>query len=146
MKLVRSTSAPKLNQPKLYSFALLFALCIVVATVALLFFLDRVLEFVSLHGAGGEVAVGVVMMTATAGVFSLPYLLRMQVSVAMRLVSCMAMFVVVLGWLLAAWWVRLYVVVPYAHLGLVGAYLSLVLAVQSVWVIGLDIPLLKKRR
>lgn len=146
MKLAHPTSAPKLRQPKLYPVAVIFAACITVVTVALLFFLDKILEYVTLEGAGGVGGMVVVIATATAGVFSLPYLLRIPVSPLMRLVSCLAMFGVVAGVMLGAWWVRLNVVTPYATAGLMGAYISLLLAITSVWVIGVDAPLLKKRR
>jgi hypothetical protein len=145
MKLAEPTSAPKLHQPKLYPVVVAFAAVVTVATVALLFFLDKILEAVVQRGSGGAAETIVVLLTAAAGVFSLPYLLRMHVSPLMRIASCMALFTAVVGWILAAWWARLAVGTPYAASGLLAAYGALILAVVSVWVVGLEWPLKKRR-
>ena len=146
MKLADSTPAPKPNRPTLYPIAVGFAAVITVITVALLFFLDKILEYVALHPVGGTGHLVLVLLTAVAGVFSLPYLLRIRVSQFMRLASCVAMFATVGGWMLGAWWVQLNMSTPYATGALIGSYVALLLAVMSVWVVGLELPPLKNRR
>lgn len=138
MKVANSTPAPPLNKQKLYPIAVLAAAIVTVATVALLFFVDKVIDSVVLQG-GGSREVLLVLTTAAAGVFSLPYLLRIEVSPLMRVVSFVAMFMAVVGWLAVAWLFR--GDIPGGYL----APLSVATMVSlSAWIIGLPAIALKK--
>ncbi len=146
MKLAHPSSAPRINTPRLYPLVVLFAAIVVAATVVLLFFLDKVVDFVLPHSAGGSVGVVVVLLTAIAGVFSLPYLLRMEVSPFMRVASCAAVFATVSGWMLGLWWLEMNTDAPYVSSGLVAVYAALLWAVGCVWVVGSPLTGLKKHR
>lgn len=146
MKKIQAVSAPKLQKAALYPFALGYAVVVTIVTTGLLFKSDDLVDAIVRYNiGGGRLGVLMVALVAAAGVFALPYLLRMQVSRLMRVMSFLAAFAAPFGWLLAAWWIELHVGGVYGVLAIVVAHGSLLLALVSAWAIGLPFPLLKKR-
>lgn len=147
MKKITVTPAPKLQHPKLYPVALFYTFIVVAVTTYLLYKFDEITSYILEQNIGGS-GVGLFMAIATvsAGVFSLPYLLRVDVSPLMRLVSCAAAFLAPLGWLLAAWWMEINLGRSEALATMLVAHVSVLLALVAVWVIGLPLKPLKKQR
>lgn len=145
MKKIVAVEAVKLQQPKWYPVALALAVIVTIATTAILFFLDSIIESIEQHGLGAS-AVSVTLLTATAGVFALPYLLRLTLSALMRVVSFFALFIAIGGWMLGAWWLEINTSSIYASSALIFAYVALIMAFCSVWSIGLPFQPLKKKR
>lgn len=147
MNRIKAIAAPQLRKPKLYPVVLCYALIVVVMTTGLLFKSDDLVEAIVAFGVGGgRFGVLVAVLVAAAGVLSLPYLLRMQVSPLMRATSFAASFVAPFGWLLAAWWIELNLGQDYGFLLVVAAHLALLLALLAAWVIGLPLKPLKKHQ
>ncbi len=139
--------AQKLQRPSLYWIVLVYVVLLVAATLGLLFKLDALIEIVVRYGiGGGRAGVVAALLTATTGVFALPYLLRMAVSPLMRIASFVCSFVAIAGWLLGAWWVEVNMGRSMGLLPILLAHSGLLLALASVWVIGLPVWPLKKRR
>ncbi len=146
--MIKFAQATKPSAPKNSSavrVALLYASVLVVFVVAQLFsfeaFLPLVRDFV-LPG-GRPLAHFLAAFIVTAEVFALPFLLRMQLSSAMRLVS------MVMGWLVAVVWVSIALwltftgstvtnigffgdIIPYAP-GWLAVAVGLVLGVMAYW-------------
>ena len=145
MKKIIALEAPKIQQPKWYPVALAQAIVTIIVTTYILFTLDKTVEFITYQGVGSS-AVMVTILTAAAGVFALPYLLRLTLSPLMRIVSCFAVFAAVCGWMLGAWWLEINTNSIYAAPALIMSYIALVGAFVSTWSIGLPLPALKKKR
>lgn len=145
MKHIVATPAPKLHRPHMYPLVVAFAALVAVVTTGLLFEIDKIIDYIYAAGVGG-VGATAVLATATAGVFALPYLLRMKVSPLMRVASCIALLTTVCGWLLGAWWLEVNTSAWYSEVAVVGAYVSILACVLSVYVVGLPIESLKKKR
>lgn len=147
MNKVSAIEAPKLNRPKLYSLALVYAGVVVLATTYLLYKLDKIIDFIMYHGVGGgRTGVAATLVVATTGVLALPYLLRMTVSPLMRILGFVSSFVVVLGWLLGAWWLQVNIGDSKAAAMLLAAHIAGLLSLVSAWAIGIPSIVLKKRR
>lgn len=145
MKKITALKAPKIQQPKWYPVALALAIVTVILTTGILFALDKIVEFITYHGIGSS-AITATIVTAAAGVFALPYLLRLTVSPLMRVVSCFSVFVAVCGWMLGAWWVEINTNSIYAAPALIMSYVALAGAFVAVWSVGLPLQPLKKKR
>lgn len=147
MKEITARPAPKLRKPHHYIVALCYALVVVLVTTYSLFKFDDITDTIMRYGVGGGTSgVIVAVMVAGAGVFSLPYLLHMTVSPLMRVVSFLCALAVPIGWLLGAWWLELYHGGMDAFVAMMISYLGILLAVVSVWIIGMPLKPLKKRR
>lgn len=147
MNKIKALPAPKLHRPNLYPVALGFTSLIVGVTTLLLFKSDELIDLIVRYGiGGGRFGVVVTVLVAAAGVLSLPYLLRMQVSPLMRATSFVASFVAPFGWLLGAWWVEINVGGKYGLALILVAHVALLLALLSTWIIGLPLKPLKKPR
>ncbi len=147
MKQVIALPPPKLQQPKLYWIALVYAGLVVLTTTYLLFYFDKIIEAIAIYNIGGG-AGGLAMLVcvATAGVLSLTYLLRMTVSPLMRVVGLVCAFLAPLGWLLGAWWIELHLGRGEALVPMIVAHTGVLGALASVWVVGLPFKPLKKKR
>lgn len=146
MKKIIALPAPKLRKPQHYIVVLCYAALVVLVTTYGLFKFDDITEMIVQYDVGGGMG-GVIaaVLVAGAGVFSLPYLLRMTVSPLMRLVSCVASLAAPTGWLLAAWWLEFYWGGTEAFVAMTMSYLGILLAVASVWIVGSPLEPLKKR-
>lgn len=147
MKKIVALPAPKLRKPHHYMVVLCYTLIVVLVTTYGLFKFDEITDTIWKYGIGGG-AGGVVtaVLVAGAGVFSLPYLLRMTVSPLMRAVSFVAALAAPVGWLLGAWWLELFHGGIEAFVAMTVSYLGILLAVTSVWIIGMPLKPLKKHR
>lgn len=145
MKKIIAVAPSKLQQPRWYPVALSLAAVMVIVTTTILFTLDKMMDFITTYRLGSS-ATTVVLVTAAAGVFALPYLLRLTLSPLMRLVSCVSVFVATGGWMLGAWWMEINTSSEYAAPALILSYIALASAFASVWVIGLPLKPLKKKR
>lgn len=147
MKHIQTTAAPALRRRSLYPIALAYAAVVVVVTTYLLFRFDKITDLIASYAiGGGSTGLAAAIVTVTAGVFALPYLLRMRVSRLMRVTSMGAGLVAPFGWLAAAWWMELHLGRSQALLPMLVAHGSVLLAAVSVWVIGVPRPALKKHR
>lgn len=147
MKKITVTPAPKLHHPKLYLVVLFYAFIVVSVTTYVLYKFDEITSYILEQNIGGSsVGLFAAIVTVSAGVFSLPYLLRIDVSPLMRLVSCAAAFLAPLGWLLAAWWMEINLGRSEGFIAMLVAHVSILLALVAVWVIGLPLKPLKKHR
>ena len=105
--------------------ALFYAVILVVFTAAQLFSLEKFIPLMETFGLPGEhterfVAIALVM----CGVFALPFLLRMKLSIGMRWVSMIAGWVVPALWLAVSLWIHM-TGTPVANAGLLGASVPL---------------------
>lgn len=147
MKKVVALPAPEPRKPHHYIIVLCYVLIVVLVTTYGLFKFDEITDVIWQYGVGGGAGgLLVAVLVAGAGVFSLPYLLRMTVSPLMRIVSFAATLVAPVGWLLGAWWLELFRGGMEAFVAMMISYLSILLAVTSVWIIGVPFQPLKKRR
>ena len=147
MKKIIATPAPKMNKPHRYIIVLCYTLLVVMVTTFGLFKFDEITDEIELYNVGGGTGgVLLAVLVAGAGVFSLPYLLRMKVSPLMRIVSFAASLLAPFGWLLAAWWMELNLNTTEAFVAMMVAHLSILLAVTSAWITGVPVKPLKKHR
>lgn len=103
---VKATSAPVPKSPQVKQVAILYALLIVVMAVAQLFTFDTFIELTlsfSLPLAGVLVYL-VAPLLVVCEVFALPFLLRMSISPAFRVVSMVCGWLVALKWLFITLW------------------------------------------
>lgn len=147
MKKVRAVPAPDLRRPALYPVVLGYVAITVVVTTLLLFKSDDLIsQIIRYEVGGGRFGAAVAVLVAAAGVLSLPYLLRMQVSPLMRIVSFVASFVAPFGWLLGAWWVEVNFGGKYGLILILATHAGLLLALFSAWIVGLPFKPLKKHQ
>lgn len=145
MKRITAVQAPQLRKSRWYPVVVALAGLVAAVTTLLLFMVDKIIDSINEYGVGGAGTLAV-LVTAAAGVFALPYLLRLTVSPLMRLMSCGALVVTVCGWLLGAWWIEVNTNLWYAEIAIIGAYISLVASFFAIYVIGLPVESLKKKR
>ena len=147
MKHIQAQFAPPLRKPHHYVVVLCYTALVVLVTTYSLFKFDELTDEIVRYGVGGgRGGILAAVLVVGAGVFSLPYLLRIAVSPLMRIVSALAACGVPIGWLLAAWWLELYRGGTEAFVAMMVAYLGILLAVASVWIIGVPFRPLKKHR
>lgn len=147
MQKIQPQAAPRLRKPRYYGVALCYAAVSVVVTTYGLFKFDEITDVISRYGIGGGTGgLAAAALVAGAGVFSLPYLLRIQVSPLMRIVSFVAALALPFGWLLGAWCLELYGDNMHALVAMLAAHVSILLALVSAWSIGLPLRPLKKHR
>ncbi len=100
IQFAQTTNPPKPKNSATSVVALIYAVLLIVMVVGQLFSFEKFIPMIESFGLGGGepratlIASGLVV----AGVFALPFLLRMYVSPAMRIVS------MVMGWLVAGAW------------------------------------------
>ncbi|QHN42964.1 hypothetical protein GII36_03815 [Candidatus Mycosynbacter amalyticus] len=147
MKKITALPASKLRKPHHYVVVLCYTSLVVLVTTYGLFKFDDITDTILGYGIGGGTwGVVVAVLVAGAGVFSLPYLLRMTVSPLMRAMSFLCALMAPVGWLLGAWWLELYSGGTEASVAMIISYLGIILAVVSVWIAGMPLRPLKKRR
>lgn len=96
MKQVHAQPAPKVVRPKLYVVSLCYALLITVVAVAQLFYLDKLLAHPVVSSPSGMLATVLMIFIA---VFSLPYVLRLDLSPLFRMLSFIFACILPLCWL-----------------------------------------------
>ena len=145
---------PKTNDAS--KIALVYAGVLIVMTVAQLFSFEKFIPLLDDFGVSGYV---VATLLVVCGVLALPFLLRMKLSIGFRWVSMVA------GWVVAAMWVFLTILVNVGdfvvpNVGLLGASITLlpgwwavfvalalcVLAAWASWGLWPGSPSLEKRR
>lgn len=105
--------------------SLFYAVILVVFTAAQLFSLEKFIPLMETFGLPGEHTGRFVAITLViCGVFALPFLLRMKLSIGMRWVSMIAGWVVPALWLAVSLWIHL-TDTSVANAGLLGASVSL---------------------
>ncbi len=99
MKYIVATPPPKLRDEKLYRFALVYAVLIVLCMLGQLFRFDHIISaVVDENMFGGQLGVVFWTVLAVVQLFALPFLLRLHMSQLMRLVSVIAALLVPLFW------------------------------------------------
>ena len=109
IRFAQATRPPRPKNLRAVRVALLYAAVLVVFAVAQLFSFEKFLPLVrdfALPG-GRPLAYFLAAFIVIAEVFALPFLLRMQLSVAMRLLSMAMGWLVALLWLAIALWLTL---------------------------------------
>jgi hypothetical protein len=106
---VQATDAGKPKTKNVKTIALLYAVIILVFAVAQLFSFEDFLTLLDSFGLPGgstnaQILAAVIVISE---VFALPYLLRMRLSLAMRVVSMVCGWLVALIWLCLSLWVML---------------------------------------
>lgn len=99
---VTSTPPPEPKSPTVEKAAVLLAGIVIVLALSQLFSFEKfpdAIRALALPGIDEGYAVLVAALIAIAEVLAVPFLLRMRLSIAMRVVSMVA------GWLVALWWV-----------------------------------------
>lgn len=105
MKHIQATLPPKLINKKLYQLAAVYALVIVVCMLGQLFRFDNIIATAAKADLPiGQLAVVFWTVLQVLQLFALPFLLRIQVSQLMRLVSLVAALLVPIFWAVLAGW------------------------------------------
>lgn len=105
MKFATATKPTPLSSPKLYYiFGWSYSLLVIIVVTAQLFYFDKLVDMAVEHSMFGG-RLGVLFLTAmvTIGVFSLPYLLRLTMSPALRIVSWACAYALPILWAILVW-------------------------------------------
>ena len=146
MKHIKATSAPGFRNARMYPAAVLYAALVVVVTTYVLYKLDVIAAEVTQGGvAGGRGGLLLAVSVASAGVFSLTYLLRLAVSPLMRYMGLACALLLPIGWSVGVWWVQSQVGGTLGLAAIAAACASVVLTVLSVMAVGIPQSSLKKR-
>ena len=146
MKHIKATSAPGFRNARMYPAAVLYAALVVVVTTYILYKLDVIAAEVTQGGvAGGRGGLLLAVLVASAGVFSLTYLLRLAVSPLMRYMGLACTLLLPIGWSVGGWWVQSQEGGTLGLAAIAVATASVVLAVLSVMAVGIPQSSLKKR-
>lgn len=105
MKFASTTQAAPLSNPKLYYvFGLGYAAFVTVIVTAQLFYFDKLVDMSIEHSMfGGRLGILFLTIVVTMGVFSLPYLLRLPLSPALRIVSWACAYALPIVWAILIW-------------------------------------------
>ncbi|HCH34232.1 MAG: hypothetical protein UY35_C0005G0069 [Candidatus Saccharibacteria bacterium GW2011_GWC2_48_9] len=146
MKYIKATNASSLRNARMYPVAVLYAVLVVVVTTYLLYKLDIIAAEVAQSGAaGGRGGLLLAVSVASAGVFSLIYLLRLSASLLIRYTGLVCALLLPIGWGVGAWWAQPLIGGILGPVSIAVACVSVVLAVLSVLAIGIPLSPLKKR-
>lgn len=105
--------------------AVFYAAVLVVFTAAQLFSFEKFIPLLETFGLPGEhTGRFVAVLLVVCGVFALPFLLRMKLSIGMRFVSMVAGWIVPASWLFLSLWVNI-TAVSIANAGFLGASVRL---------------------
>lgn len=137
--LVKAHPAPAARTKETKQMAYLYAALLVVLAVTQLFTFDEFIELVpAFHlpfGAGFTYALAPLIVAAE--VFAIPFLLRMQLSVAFRWLSMLC------GWFVAAMWtfISFWVVLTYPPVETIGYFGTIVTLVPGWWAVCVGLAL-----
>jgi heme/copper-type cytochrome/quinol oxidase subunit 4 len=124
---VQATDAGKPKTQNVKTIGLLYAIAILVFAVSQLFTFEGFLTLLDSFGlpGGSSTAQVLAAVIVIAEVFALPFLLRMRLSPAMRVVSMVCGWLVALVWLALSLWVML-TVNAISNIGFLGDVIPLV--------------------
>lgn len=134
---VKPSAPTKPKTKNVSSVAIIYAVIIVVFVVAQLFTFEEFVALVESYGLPGGVVFArfLAAYLVTVEVFALPFLLRMRVSTAMRVVS------MICGWLVALIWfgISLWLVISTNTVGNIGFVGSVVALTPGWWAVFISI-------